>query len=79
VKNYCKERGNQMTWIEIAQVSQLPVKGMKAFSMEDKEALVASYEGKHYALDNICPHTGGHLSDGILEGNIVIRPAMVPN
>jgi 3-phenylpropionate/trans-cinnamate dioxygenase ferredoxin subunit len=63
-----------MTWIEVAQVSQLPVSGMKSFTVGGKEVLVAGYEGNYYALDNICAHAGGRLSDGVLEGNIVTCP-----
>jgi 3-phenylpropionate/trans-cinnamate dioxygenase ferredoxin subunit len=63
-----------MTWIEVAQVGQFPATGMKSFSVGDKDVLIASYEGKYYALDNICPHAGGHLSDGVLEGSRVTCP-----
>ncbi len=31
-------------------------------------------EGQVYAIDNICPHQGGALSEGELEGNTIMCP-----
>jgi nitrite reductase (NADH) small subunit len=30
--------------------------------------------GKIYALDNTCPHAGGPLGEGYLEGDVVVCP-----
>jgi nitrite reductase/ring-hydroxylating ferredoxin subunit len=31
-------------------------------------------DGQFHAIDNICPHRGGSLGEGVLEGRIVICP-----
>jgi len=63
-----------MGYIEVAQVSQVPPGGMKSLPAGDREVLIASYEGMYYALGNKCPHAGGDLSAGKLEGKIVTCP-----
>ena len=47
---------------------------MKAVSVADREILIAKVSGKYYAADNNCPHLGGRLSEGQLNGTIVTCP-----
>lgn len=42
--------------------------------LENNEILLANLEGTFYAVDNTCPHMGGALSDGKLEGSNIICP-----
>jgi len=35
---------------------------------------VANVDGELYALDNVCPHAGGPIGDGELEGHLVTCP-----
>lgn len=39
-----------------------------------EEILVANVNGRRYAMDNICSHSGGSLADGWLEDTIVVCP-----
>lgn len=41
---------------------------------EGKEVGLFNVEGKIFAIDNLCPHRGGPLSDGRLEGRVVACP-----
>jgi 3-phenylpropionate/trans-cinnamate dioxygenase ferredoxin subunit len=63
-----------MSFIEVAQVTQVPPGIMKSFSAGDRQILVANYDARFYAIDNKCPHAGGSLSEGKLEGKIVTCP-----
>jgi nitrite reductase/ring-hydroxylating ferredoxin subunit len=47
---------------------------MKAVKLEGKEILIVNMSGNYYAIGNRCTHAGGDLSQGVLEGNIVICP-----
>ena len=47
---------------------------MKAVTVKDKEILVARVKDKYYAVSNRCPHFGGNLSRGRLEGAVVTCP-----
>jgi 3-phenylpropionate/trans-cinnamate dioxygenase ferredoxin subunit len=62
------------TFIKIASLSELPKGAMKKYNVRDVEILLARIEGKIYAVNNKCPHFGGDLSRGSLEGTIVTCP-----
>lgn len=61
-------------FIPAAKVSDLPDGKMKSFRVENRDILVAMVGGKYYAADNKCPHLGGNLSRGSLEGTVVTCP-----
>ena len=63
-----------MTMIEVGKVGDILPGTMKLFQVENKKILIANVAGKFYALDNRCPHAGGDLSKGKLEGQIVVCP-----
>ena len=48
--------------------------GIKSASLDEHELLVANVAGKYYIADGRCPHMGGHLPDGALEGSILSCP-----
>jgi len=58
----------------IAKTNDLSEGTMKKYQVEDTEILVARIEGRYYAAQNKCPHFGGDLSKGKLEGSIVTCP-----
>ncbi len=39
-----------------------------------KELALFQIDGEFYAIDNTCPHAGGPLGDGELDGNVVTCP-----
>jgi len=59
------------TWI--GKIGDLPEEGRaREFFCEGKPVCVARVHGVVSAMDNVCPHRGGPLSDGvILDGKIV--------
>ena len=58
----------------LANSNDLTEGTMKKYQVQDKEILIARIEGKYYASQNKCPHFGGDLSKGKLEGTIVTCP-----
>ena len=46
----------------------------KAISIGGREVAVFRCQGALYALENLCPHAGGSLAGGIIEGDEVICP-----
>ena len=48
--------------------------GLKAATLDDHEFLVAKAAGVYYIADARCPHMGGHLPDGALEGTVLTCP-----
>lgn len=61
-------------FIEVSKIDELKDGTMKAVNVAGREILVARVGDKYYAADNRCPHMGGKLSRGKLEGTVVTCP-----
>lgn len=61
-------------FVEVARVEELDDGNMIMFSIEEQEVLVARVGDNFYCADNRCPHMGGNLSSGKLEGTVVTCP-----
>jgi nitrite reductase (NADH) small subunit len=61
-------------WVRIADVSECPVGAIRECVAEDRiVALVRTEDGWH-ALDGVCPHQGGPLGKGQLDGRVLTCP-----
>jgi len=58
----------------IANINDLTEGTMKKYQVQGTEILIARVEGKYYAAQSKCPHFGGDLSKGKLEGTTVTCP-----
>jgi 3-phenylpropionate/trans-cinnamate dioxygenase ferredoxin subunit len=58
----------------IARSDELRDGEMKKVEVDGHELLLARVEGSYYAIDDRCPHMGGDLSEGSLDGSIVTCP-----
>jgi 3-phenylpropionate/trans-cinnamate dioxygenase ferredoxin subunit len=58
----------------LANINDLTEGSMRKFQVQGIDVLIARIEGKYYAAQNKCPHFGGDLSKGKLEGTIVTCP-----
>lgn len=61
-------------FIEVCKKSELKDGMMKRVDIKGRELLIAMIGDKIYCVDNRCPHLGGDLSKGMLEGNILTCP-----
>lgn len=60
---------------KLANVDDVPEgKGIMVRAKDGSEIALFCHDGKIYALDNVCPHMGGPLGEGELEGCIVTCP-----
>lgn len=57
--------------MEVGKTGELEDGTMKAVLAQGREILLARVSDKYYAADNRCPHLGGKLSQGKLEGTVV--------
>lgn len=62
-------------WVRLCSLAEAPADGEVA----EKDArggmvCLANIEGKLWALDNTCPHRGGPLGQGWVEGHAVVCP-----
>jgi len=58
----------------VTTTDQLGPGEMKSFSAGNKQILIARQEDTYYAADNKCPHMGGNLSKGTLDGTVITCP-----
>jgi len=62
-------------FIRIGSTSELPAPGeAKEFPCGTQTLCVANMDGKYAAVDNVCPHRGGPLGQGMVEGAKIVCP-----
>jgi nitrite reductase (NADH) small subunit len=61
-------------FVRVASVGEIAPGQAKAFVVGDREVAVFNVGGSYYAIDNSCPHQGGPLADGWLDGPLVTCP-----
>jgi nitrite reductase/ring-hydroxylating ferredoxin subunit len=61
-------------WIRLTSTADLPPGACGEFVAGERIVALFNVEGQVYALDGICPHQGGPLGKGALEGCIVTCP-----
>lgn len=60
--------------IKIAEVAELPPGTGKVCAVPGTSIALFNVDGRFYAVDNDCPHRGGALGNGILDGTVVTCP-----
>jgi 3-phenylpropionate/trans-cinnamate dioxygenase ferredoxin subunit len=60
--------------VQIGVVGEMESGDMRAVQVNGREVLVARVGNEYFATDNRCPHMGGNLSRGTLQGTIVTCP-----
>jgi nitrite reductase/ring-hydroxylating ferredoxin subunit len=61
-------------YVRASGKSELAVGEMKKVVLNGRDVLIANVSGNYYAVGGECTHFGGDLSEGVLEGNVVVCP-----
>lgn len=62
-------------WINVAKVSEFTPNSKRFITTEDNiSILICNIDGEFFAIENICTHDGGALSDGNLENDEIVCP-----
>jgi nitrite reductase/ring-hydroxylating ferredoxin subunit len=61
-------------FVPVGAIGDFPEGVMKGVEVGGKEVLVVRSGGKFYAVGARCPHLGGRLAQGKLEGTVVTCP-----
>ena len=61
-------------WVRIASTADGPAGQSRELVAEDRIVALFNVDGQFHALDGICPHQGGPLGRGSLEGHVVTCP-----
>jgi nitrite reductase/ring-hydroxylating ferredoxin subunit len=63
-----------MSFVPVALLADLPSGSTKLVEVDGRDVLLVNCNGQVYALDNRCPHQGGPLNKGTLDGDTLICP-----
>ncbi len=63
-----------MNYIKVAQTDEVKDGEKKIISLNNKVLLITNIQDSYYAIDNKCPHMGGSLFDGNLDGYSITCP-----
>ena len=61
-------------FVKIAKVRELSPGENKVVNVNGQDIALANVGGEFFAVNNTCPHRGGSLGDGFLEGEIITCP-----
>ncbi|MBW8057571.1 MAG: non-heme iron oxygenase ferredoxin subunit [candidate division NC10 bacterium] len=61
-------------FVKVATTSDLAPGQAKKVEVDGKVIALFNLEGHYYSIDNACPHRGGPLSQGPVEGEVVTCP-----
>ena len=68
------ERLYFMKYVKATQTAELKAGGKMKVTLEGRDILITNIQNSYYAVDNTCPHMGGSLFDGKLDGNNIVCP-----
>jgi 3-phenylpropionate/trans-cinnamate dioxygenase ferredoxin subunit len=63
-----------VNYIKIAQTDEVKDGEKKKITLNNKVLLITNIQNTYYAIDNKCPHMGGSLFDGNLDGYNITCP-----
>lgn len=61
-------------WVRVASADEIPVGTGKELAASNRVIALYNVDGQFHALDGVCPHAGGPLGQGTLDGNVVTCP-----
>jgi nitrite reductase/ring-hydroxylating ferredoxin subunit len=61
-------------FVKLATLQELPVGGAKEVEFEGRVYALFNVDGEISVIDGICPHQGGPLAEGDVEGTTVTCP-----
>ena len=61
-------------YVTVAKLEEIPEGGSRIVEVAGRQIALFKADGQIYALDNVCPHRGGPLGEGMIAGDEVICP-----
>lgn len=63
-----------MAFVEVADLADLPPGALRQITIGTVELAVGNHDGQLFAIGGHCPHVGGPLGHGALNGRMVTCP-----
>jgi 3-phenylpropionate/trans-cinnamate dioxygenase ferredoxin subunit len=61
-------------FVPVAKTTEIPDPGRKLVELEDRVIVLFHIGGRFFAIDDVCTHDGGPLSEGTLDGFTIACP-----
>lgn len=61
-------------WLDVAGVDEVPPGNRRLVDVDGTAVAVFNLGGEFFAIEDTCPHDGGELAKGMLEGEEIICP-----
>lgn len=62
------------SWLDVANVDQFPPGTRRVVDVDGTAVAVFNLGGEYFAIRDVCPHDGGELANGKLEGEEIVCP-----
>ena len=62
------------SWLQIANADEFPLGTRRSVDVNGVAVAVFNLDGKYFAIKDACPHDGGELANGELDGEVIICP-----
>ncbi len=63
-----------MPLVKVAAIKDVPPGQVIEVQAGNRELALCNVGGKLYCVDNLCPHAGGPLAQGALQGEMLVCP-----
>ena len=63
-----------MAFQRVGSLASLPAGEMMEVESGDRKVVICNTGGKVHAMNGVCPHRGGPLAEGALQGTMVVCP-----
>lgn len=63
-----------MEFVTVGRKEEIPVGQHKVVQMNGTPVAIINCNGTFHAIRNICPHRGGPVGEGKLDGNVITCP-----
>lgn len=63
-----------MAYVKVAELSEVPAGGAKLVDLQGSPVALYNVGGSIHATSNTCPHRGGPLAEGSLQGGVITCP-----
>ena len=60
--------------VRVAGAGDIPPGEGRVIEADGRSVALFNVDGRYYAIDNVCPHRGGPLGEGGLDGSVVSCP-----
>ncbi|HXG50717.1 MAG TPA: Rieske (2Fe-2S) protein [candidate division Zixibacteria bacterium] len=76
IENPHREKGMEPmgSFVKVCKTTDIPDGKARSVEVNGKTIAIFNLQGQFYAINDVCGHRGGPLSEGELDGKIVICP-----